>query len=329
MGVVAIYGSIIQGSEPVHAYQLDGEGGFITIDVNAEATPQMPFWLHYDYRNKASYQWIKHSALFNSTIKDGLTGNINRLRIIRTGDGTLINLQTINKNIGDRPEQLVAFRIYINNQIIVSSRHRKVKSLEPVIDDLTHHVGAKTSGEWLVEVADSINDEVSDFTDILHDRLIKMEEKILTEEIPERGKLALLRKQIIIVRRYMSTQRDVFARLATEKFQWMSDDDRHRMQENAERLGRCIDELDGFVARTAVITDEINALISEATNKRIYTMSMLAIVFLPSTFLTGLFGVNLNGIPGSEFKFAFSIFCLLLSCLITFVIWWLKRGKWL
>ncbi|MDR5612316.1 MAG: CorA family divalent cation transporter, partial [Arsenophonus sp.] len=179
-------------------------------------------------------------------------------------------------------------------QIIISSRHRKVKSLEPVVEDLNRHVGAKTSGEWLVEVADSINDEVSDFTDILHDRLIKMEEKILTEEIPERGKLALLRRQIIIVRRYMSTQRDVFARLATEKFLWMSDDDRHRMQENAERLGRCIDELDGFVARTAVITDEINALISEATNKRIYIMSMLAIVFLPSTFLTGLFGVNLN-----------------------------------
>ncbi|WP_162505416.1 zinc transporter ZntB [Candidatus Arsenophonus triatominarum] len=217
----------------------------------------------------------------------------------------------------------------MNNQIIISSRHRKVKSLEPVIDDLNHHVGGKTSGEWLVEVADSINDEVSDFTDILHDRLIKMEKKILTEEIPERGKLALLRKQIIIVRRYMPTQRDVFARLATEKFLWMSDDDRHRMQENAERLGRCIDELDGFVARIAVITDEINALISEATNKRIYTMSMLAIVFVPLTFLTGLFGVNLNGIPGSEFKFAFSIFCLLLSCLISFVIWWLKRGKWL
>ncbi|WP_369406923.1 CorA family divalent cation transporter [Arsenophonus endosymbiont of Aleurodicus floccissimus] len=125
----------------------------------------------------------------------------------------------------------------------------------------------------------------------------------------------------------MSTQRDVFARLATEKFLWMSDDDHHRMQENAERLGRCIDELDGFVARTAVITDEINALISEATNKQIYTMSMLAIVFLPSNFLTGLFGVNLNGIPGSEFKFAFSVFCLLLSFLISFVIWRLKRGS--
>lgn len=57
------------------------------------------------------------------------------MRIIRTGKGTLINLQTINKNIGDRPEQLVAFRIYINNQIIISSRHRKVKFLEQVLSD--------------------------------------------------------------------------------------------------------------------------------------------------------------------------------------------------
>jgi zinc transporter len=35
----------------------------------------------------------------------------------------------------------------------------------------------------------------------------------------------------------------------------------------------------------------------ESLARRTYTMSLMAMVFLPSTFLTGLFGVNLGGIP--------------------------------
>ncbi|CDL33784.1 Zinc transport protein ZntB [Enterobacter hormaechei] len=37
-------------------------------------------------------------------------------------------------------------------------------------------------------------------------------------------------------------------------------------------------------------------------------MSLMAMVFLPSTFLTGLFGVNLGGIPGGEYHYGFTTF---------------------
>ncbi|ENG4187569.1 zinc transporter ZntB, partial [Providencia rettgeri] len=62
---------------------------------------------------------------------------------------------------------------------------------------------------------------------------------------------------------------------------------------------------------------------------RIYTMSLMAMIFLPTTFLTGLFGVNLGGIPGNEFRFAFSAFCVLLAILIGTVLWWLRKSRWL
>lgn len=131
------------------------------------------------------------------------------------------------------------------------------------------------------------------------------------------------------MRRYMAPQRDVYARLASERLPRMSDDQRRRMQDIAERLGRGLDEIDACIARTAVMTDEIAQVMQESLSRRTYTMSLMAMVFLPSTFLTGLFGVNLGGIPGGDFRFGFSLFCIMLVVLIGGVAWWLHRSKWL
>ncbi|KLU19199.1 hypothetical protein ABE79_06380 [Proteus mirabilis] len=70
-------------------------------------------------------------------------------------------------------------------------------------------------------------------------------------------------------------------------------------------------------------------MMADAMNRRTYTMSLMAMLFLPTTFLTGLFGVNLGGIPGNEFPYGFTIFCLSLFVLIVIVTWWLKRSRWL
>jgi zinc transporter len=45
------------------------------------------------------------------------------------------------------------------------------------------------------------------------------------------------------------------------------------------------------------MADEIAQVMQESLARRTYTMSLMAMVFLPSTFLTGLFGVNLGGSP--------------------------------
>ncbi len=110
----------------------------------------------------------------------------------------------------------------------------------------------------------------------------------------------------------------------------MSDDQRRRMQDIADRLGRGLDEIDACIARTGVMADEIAQVMQENLARRTYTMSLMAMVFLPSTFLTGgVFRcVNLGGIP-AWWQFGFSIFCILLVVLIGGVALWLHRSKWL
>ena len=92
-------------------------------------------------------------------------------------------------------------------------------------------------------------------------------------------------------------------------------------------MRRWLDDLDAGVARTAVLADEINNLMAEATNRRAYQMSVMALLFLPASFLTGLFGINL-GIPGAESPTAFWVFCGFLLVLATGLAVWLKHRRW-
>jgi zinc transporter len=324
-----IKGHDLKVPDAVLAWQLDGNGGVETIKDNDTIDAQHPGWLHLNYTHSDSANWLASTPLLPNYARDALAGESLRPRVTRIGEGTLITLRCINGSTDERPDQLVAMRLYIDERLIVSTRQRRVLALDDVVNDLKEGAGPVDTGSWLVDVCDALTDHASEFIEQLHDKIIDLEDNLLDQQIPPRGFLALLRKQLIVMRRYMAPQRDVYARLSSERLPWMTDDHRRRMQDISDRLGRGLDEIDACIARTAVMADEIAQVMQEAMGRRTYTMSLMAMVFLPSTFLTGLFGVNLGGIPGGGWHFGFSLFCIMLVVLIGGVAWWLHRSKWL
>lgn len=324
-----IEGKALQVSDAIIACQLDGKGGVIPIAENDVINCDRPCWLHLNYTQQRSAEWLQSTHLIPDAVRDGLAGDSMRPRVSRLGDGFMITLRSVNLNSDSRPDQLVAVRVFINDKLIVSTRRRKVSAIDDVLIELQNGNGPVDCGGWLVDLCDTLTDHASEFIDELHEKIIALEDALMDQQVPPRGELALLRKQLIVMRRYMTPQRDVYARLASEKLSWMDDDERRRMQEIADRLGRGLEDLDSGIARTGVLSDEIASVMAESMNRRTYTMSLMAMLFLPTTFLTGLFGVNLGGIPGGEWHLGFGVFCLSLVVIVVAVAMWLKKRKWL
>ncbi|WP_277977356.1 zinc transporter ZntB [Pantoea endophytica] len=324
-----IEGKALQVSDAIVSCQLDGTGGMIPIEDKDVINCERPCWLHLNYTQRQSAEWLQNTPLIPDSVRDALAGDSMRPRVTRLGDGFMIVLRSVNHNADSRPDQLVAMRVFINDKLIVSTRRRKVYAIDAVLTDLQNGNGPVDGGSWLVDVCDALTDHASEFIEEMHDKIIELEDALMNQEVPARGDLALLRKQLIVMRRYMAPQRDVYARLAIEKMAWMNDDDRRRMQEVADRLGRGLDDLNAGVARTSILADEVASILAESMNRRTYTMSLMAMIFLPATFLTGLFGVNLGGIPGGNWALGFTAFCVLLLAMVGGVAIWLKRRKWL
>ena len=67
---------------------------------------------------------------------------------------------------------------------------------------------------------------------------------------------------------------------------------------------------------------------AEQMNSRMYLLSIVAALFLPLGFVTGLLGVNVAGIPGTENSGAFIAVCLMLLALGLLQLWIFERRGW-
>ncbi|OIN04811.1 zinc transporter ZntB [Oceanisphaera psychrotolerans] len=312
----------------IYSLQLDGEGGMLPLPAGSPLPAAEPAWVHLDYGQPDTELWLLNTTLLNDSAREALLGQSSRPKLVRNGENLLLILRGINHNTNDRPEEMVALRIFISPRLILSSRRRPLLSEQDVYQQLAGQGGPVNPADWLVEICDALTDRAGEFVEALHDQILELEEAVLEGDMPASGQLGRIRKQLIMIRRYLSPQRDLVARLASEKIGWLDDDDRRRLLDIADRLRRWLDDLDAGVARTAVLADEINNIMTEATNRRAYQMSIMALLFLPASFLTGLFGINLGGMPGADNPLAFWTFCLLLTGLGVGLGIWLRLRRW-
>ena len=67
----------------------------------------------------------------------------------------------------------------------------------------------------------------------------------------------------------------------------------------------------------------------ERMNRTMYLLGIITGFFLPMSFLTGLLGINVGGIPGSESPYGFAVACVLIGAVAFFQWWVFRRLKWI
>ena len=90
-----------------------------------------------------------------------------------------------------------------------------------------------------------------------------------------------------------------------------------------------IELLDGIVERQHAVDDHMQNQISTDLSDRLYVLTLVSAVLLPLTFVTGLLGVNIGGIPLRESRWAFWILCGVLMALAAGQYWVVKKLRWL
>jgi zinc transporter len=144
-----------------------------------------------------------------------------------------------------------------------------------------------------------------------------------------RGAIARIRAEAIALRRFVAPDRDALAQLSQIDFDWLAEDDRLHIREAADRFARMAEELEAVRERSALLHEQLTDLRAEEIDQRSLLISIVAFIFLPLTFITGLLGMNVKGIPYAEEPWAFwgvVGFCVVLGLL---VLAWFARRHWL
>lgn len=315
------------------AYLLDGKGGGREVgwaEVRGWKPEAGPVWIHLDRTKNDSEQWVRQRAGLDPVACEALLAEETRPRSLVVGEGLLVILRGVNLNPGAEPDDMISIRVWIDQHRIISLRFPKLRAVDDIRDSLCEGKGPNGPGDFLVELATRLLDRMSPVLENLDNELDSLEEEVVEAQSYDlRIKLGTLRRQAIALRRHLAPQRDVMSHLQTERVAWLTDLHRARLRELHDRLIRYVEDLDAARERAAVTQEELAGRLSEQMNKTMYALSLVAGIFLPLGLLTGLLGINVGGMPGTNSDIAFMVVCVLLVTLAIFAVWLFRRFRFL
>ncbi|PIW50694.1 MAG: zinc transporter ZntB [Zetaproteobacteria bacterium CG12_big_fil_rev_8_21_14_0_65_54_13] len=317
----------------IYAFILDGSGGGRQLDwqgIRSWHPEQGPIWIHLDYSVDQSRDWIQKDSNIDKIAAEALLNEETRPRATAINDAILLSLRGVNLNPGSDPEDMVSIRMWLNTHQVVTTRKRILLSAADMAASLQNGNGPKTIGGFLVDFAGRITSRMETVVEEMEDRSAQLEEAVIDSgNSILRSELSAIRRETIMLRRYLAPQREAMIKLTSATASWLADNDRMRLREVTDQLVRYIEDLDSIRDRASVTQEELVNRLSEQMNSRMYVLSLVAALFLPLGFFTGLLGINVGGIPGSDNPWAFAIFIAILLVIVTFQVIYFKKKQWM
>lgn len=252
-----------------------------------------------------------------------------RPRADRFGDGLILNLRGVNLNEDGPADQMVAVRMWVTAQLVVTVRVRKVFAIDAIRNEAEQGHAPATPMAFVSALATRLMGRVQDTVFDLSERVDRMEDSVQDDDQPLPAELAEERRMAIRLRRYLAPQRDALVALVGTDSPLMTQGTRDLLREQANLAKLAVEELEALIARMTAVQDHHTAQAALLQGHNGYVLSIVAAVFLPLGFVTGLFGVNVAGMPGMDTPWAFAALCVALLVMTAGAVWVLRRLKWI
>lgn len=286
-------------------------------------------WLDLDGREVGAEAWLMAQDDIPELARTALLATETRPRSDFMGHGAIINLRGLGATPNDDPDSLVSIRLWAEAGRVVSLSLRTPLALDPVIARF-RAATISDPGDLLAALAGAITDDLDPDVAALGDSLDECELEIDKKSVYRMRRLVSeARNRAIGYRRFVAPQRAALERLAAASIDWLDDDDRMHLREAADRAARMSEELEAVRERAALVHDELTDMRAEQLDTRGLVISIAAMVFLPLTFITGLFGMNFARIPFADATYGFEVTAAVCIVIAVVVTGWFVMNRWL
>jgi magnesium transporter len=169
-----------------------------------------------------------------------------------------------------------------------------------------------------IDVIQNLEDEIEDL-DLMITK--STDEKILNSINKKRRKVLKIRKAIIPFKDVTSALVNPELKIIEHKnIPFFKDLHDHTLSafENAENLKEL----------SLVVKDAFLNKVSYETNKVVQKLTIISTIFIPITFLAGIYGMNFEFMPELKMKYAYFVFLAIIVTLSLFLLYYFKKKKW-
>lgn len=258
-----------------------------------------------------------------------LVASETRPRCDQIEDGALINLRGPASSPAPDGDSLVSIRAWVHGNRVISVSRRNLSATSSVAAAM--RAGEiSDAGDLVAAFSQSISGGLDPEVANLGDQVDDCESEVEAGNIYQlRRRIAAIRSEAIAYRRFVAPNRDALLSMTSLRVDWLADDDRLHIREAADRFARMAEELEAVRERAALLHEQLTDLRTELIDQRSLLIAIVAFIFLPLTFITGLLGMNVTGIPFAHQPWAFwgvVAFCFVVGL---GVLGWFGMRHWL
>jgi magnesium transporter len=162
------------------------------------------------------------------------------------------------------------------------------------------------------------------------DQMSQIETVLLDSPRPEaRGRVDQIKQDLLLLRWAMWPTREMVALLQREPHECVSDDTRVYLRDLQDHVVQIIEINEIFRERAGDLSNSYLSAVSHHTNQVMKVLTIIGTIFIPLTFLAGVYGMNFRHFPELDLTWAYPAFwiiCLVVggSMLVLF-----RRKGWL
>jgi magnesium transporter len=161
------------------------------------------------------------------------------------------------------------------------------------------------------------------------ERLEDIEEEVL--EGPTHDTLARIhriRRELLILRRAAWPLREVVAQLQRERHECLSDTSQVYLRDVYDHCVQILDLIESYREIASGLAETYVSVVSHRTNDVMKVLTIIGTIFIPLTFLAGVYGMNMP-IPENSWPFTYALFWLVCAAVAVGMLVWFRRRGWI
>lgn len=288
----------------IHA---DGSPEMLPVDRPITFAHGGLLWLHFNLADARALQWLTLANLQVSAQARTLLLSKDTYQQLHTVDDCVYGvISDLLRDIGDATEDTGYLRFIMTEQLLVSGRYHPLCAVDATRRELEGGRRIESAAALLETIVENVAGTMDRIADRVSRELDELEEEVLSDGATDlRQSLGRLRRTCVRLHRQLSGLRIIFHRLEEKN----PGDLRPALQLRAGKLAQRLDGLDQTIVemreRSRLLQEELHLKIEEQGNNNIRALSILTALLLPPTLVTGIFGMNLKGLPFADLEAAF------------------------
>lgn len=208
-----------------------------------------------------------------------------------------------------------------NNHVILDVKTRIQESIGTI--------RGKSSDYLFYRIIDLMVDQYIGAVSIIRNKIDDLEDKTVEGETTDITNDVLeIKRNISMIRRNVEPLREEIIRIKNTAPRLVNPVSHIYFQDILDHLNSSISSLESF---RDILTDLMElrlAQVSHSMNQIMKTLTVVSTVFIPLTFLAGVYGMNFKYLPEISWKYGYLYFWIFIIIVVGFMVYYMRRKKW-